>query len=856
MLSTAVSNVQNQFSPTTSAESRLSMSGKHALIVFFILLLVFASGVTALFYTALPFWINPQTVQKELIRSIETVTENPVTFSQTKMVYFPRPAVWFQDFIADWSGQREMHLEAKSLKIRLRILPLLFRQIKMGGFEVQAGRLTGTLGTVENVRFRLRPVPWQGSVIRFDMEGNLSPISKAFAAKGLFSYDASKEITWNAAGLEGNLSLRDFNVRELGVWLKPLPIRIENGQAVCEIKFSKQKENAFLQLSGQAGLDSFVYQVQSEDKISLSPSIKLGFIFDFKWNPFTEEFVIESSRLDSPIGALEAKGEGSFSTGQIQEIRVWGTQVALEEIPQYWIPLKKVIPSNFGFSGISNFEISLSDSWNHLSLHASWDLTPAILTYTHYFSKPKDFPLQAAFDLLLKGKQTLSGDFSLRFPEMTLKGTVKEFDVPARKGQINMITNKFPLKGWESTLIPLQNYVLDGQAKILGNWEGDFNDPKNLKTILNLTLDDARFQAANGSVISDVNLSLDYGTMGAGLKQARFTIGESVFQAEASVYHPFENPAAEAKISASQLKPSKVISILQEWAAGWLDPASAQTLEGIKGALQNPVLTREPIERFETELQYEKGKWMISRLVSEIYGGKLVLQGEADHGTESSGYKFDAQVDRVSLARVFAEGDQKESPLEGNLFLKGHFEGVKGKEQNWLDVSAGEGSLILTNGQFRAFDLMGAVSKLPELKALGPHVTGGTPFDDIHSAFSLKEKKVTMSPLTFVSPKLSAEGSGGVGLDGVLNYRLNVFLSGPLTKEIMEPLFGQGISNDGKQLGPISFLLSGRFATPEIQPDPELLPKFSEQFSKKKTQKVLTNFLPEDVLFERRASNS
>ncbi len=832
------------------------MSGKRTFITLLILSVVFFAGAAAFFYTVLPFWISSQTAQKELVRTIETFTENPAAFSQTKMVYFPRPAVWFQDFIADWSGQRKMHLEAKSLKVRLRILPLLFRQIKMGGLEIQAGRLTSTLGAVENVRFRLRPVPWQGSVMRFDMEGNLLPISKPFAAKGLFSYDASKEITWNAVGLEGNLSLRDFNVRELGVWLRQLPIRIENGQAVCEIKFNKQKDNDFLRFSGQADLENFVYQIQNEDKISLSSSIKLGFIFDLRWNPFTEEFVIDSSRLNSPIGILEAKGEGSLSTGQIQEIRVRGTQVALEGIPQYWIPFKKAIPSNLGFSGISNFEISLSDSWDHLSLHASWDLTPAILTYTHYFSKPKDSPLQAVFDLLLKGRQTLSGDFSLRFPEMSLKGTVTDFDVPARKGQINIITNKFPLKGWESTLIPLQNYTLDGQAKILGNWNGDFNDPKNLATILNLTLEDARFQAANGSVIDDVHLVLDYSAMGAGLKQARFTIGESVFQAEASVYHPFENPAAEAKISASQLKPSKVISILQEWAAGWLDPASVQALEGIKGALQNPLLTREPIEHFETELQYEKGKWMINRLVSEIYGGKLVLHGEVIHGGESPRYEIDAEADRFSLARLFAQGDQKESPVEGNLFLKGHFEGVKEKNRSWMDVSGGQGNFILTNGQFKTFDLMNSVSKLRELKSLSPHVTGTTFFDDMHSEFSLKDKKITMNKLTLISPKFSADGGGGLGLDGVLNYRLNVFLSEPLTQEIMEPLFGQGISNEGKQLGPISFLLSGRFTAPEMQPDPELLPQFSEQLSQKKTQKVLTNFLPEEILFERRESNS
>ncbi len=834
------------------------MNLRHSLITFFILSLVLSTGVALAFYTFLPLWVNPQTVQKELLHQMESFTENPCAFSQARMVYFPQVKMEFKDFTANWTGQKKMQLEAKSFKIGLRIFPLLLRKVKIGSIEMITGRWRSAPWTVENLQLKLRSAGWQEPAMRFELEGSLVPISKSLLAKGHLFYDSTKELNWNSAGLEGKLLVRSFNLREMGGWLEPLPLQIENGQVSGEIKFHKEKNNDFLELSGETSVQNFVYQIENEGKIALSSSINLGLNFDLSWNPQAEEFVIKSSRFDSPIGILEAEGQGSLGTGQIQEIRVRGTQIALDGIPQYWIPLKKAVPSNFGFSGISNFEISLRDTWDHLSLHASWDLTPVILTYTHYFSKPKDLPLQGTFDMLLKEKKTLSGDFSLRFPEMVLKGTLTDFDLETRQGQINIITNKFPLKGLESLLIPLQNFKPEGEAKILGNWNGNFNDPKNLQSILNLTVENGKFVKDNGMGIHDVNFSLDYGALGAILKQARFTLGESVFQGDISIYHPFENPAGEGKISASHLEPLKVISFLQEWTEGGDASGSLnrEALENLKSIFQNPFLTREPVERLEAEIQYSDRKWLIPRLESEIYGGKLSLEGEINNQGEAPSYKIDLELDRLSLARLLGQGIEKEAAVEGNLFLKSHFEGMKPKDQKWMEALQGEGNFILTNGRFKTFDLMSTLSKIPELKLLNPHVSGTTPFDDVHSELSLKNKKISMKKLALISPKLTVEGGGEMGLEGVLNYRLNVFLSTTLSREVLEPLFGQGISVEGKQLGPIALLLSGRLEKPEVQPDPELLPQFVEQLSRKKPQKALTNFLPEEVLFNPRASNS
>ena len=115
---------------------------------------------------------------------------------------------------------------------------------------------------------------------------------------------------------------------------------------------------------------------------------------------------------------------------------------------------------NTGFSGQSNLDLSLNGTLDHLSIHANWDLTPTLLTYARFFSKPKDIPLNVDLDLLLKDQEILSGDFSVRLKDTTLKGNLKGFDLASREGQWNFITNKFSLASWEPMIPPFENYLV------------------------------------------------------------------------------------------------------------------------------------------------------------------------------------------------------------------------------------------------------------------------------------------------------------------------------------------------------------------------------------------------------------
>ncbi len=102
---------------------------------------------------------------------------------------------------------------------------------------------------------------------------------------------------------------------------------------------------------------------------------------------------------------------------------------------------------------------------------------------------------------------------------------------------------------------------------------------------------------------------------------------------------------------------------------------------------------------------------------------------------------------------------------------------------------------------------------------------------------------------------LITKANGESSLDGILNYRLDVFLRAPLADDLLTRLLGSSSTGEDTPLGPIPFLVTGPLAKPELKPDPNLLAEFQDNLARKKTQKIFRHFLPEDLFFERRKSS-
>ena len=170
-------------------------------------------------------------------------------------------------------------------------------------------------------------------------------------------------------------------------------------------------------------------------------------------------------------------------------MRIAALSLRLEDLPKFLLPLKKILPFHLGFSGQSDLEMSMSGTWDHLAFQGNWDITPMLLSYGRYFSKPKDTPSDLAFDFLIKKGGVLTGDFSAKVENLVMKATTTDWDLRTGHGRINLITNKFNLEGWEKLVPLLEKYQIKGLIKILLNAEGNLFQAHEAKTALNLTLE-------------------------------------------------------------------------------------------------------------------------------------------------------------------------------------------------------------------------------------------------------------------------------------------------------------------------------------------------------------------------------
>jgi hypothetical protein len=511
-----------------------------------------------------------------------------------------------------------------------------------------------------------------------------------------------------------------------------------------------------------------------------------------------------------------------------------------------------VLPTEVGFSGESEFVLSLQGTWDYLSLHGSWDLTPAVLTYGKFFSKPKDFPMGITCDLILKAGSFLSGDFSVRIHETTTKGALVGLDPKTGIGELTLLTNKFALKGWETLLTPFAGYEISGFAKILTHWKGVLNEINKTDKMLNLTLEDAALVSSTGRGIRGVKALLDMSSLSLRLKDTSFEIGGSPVQVEAEIYNLRENPQGGVQITSARLDPFALLDNLKaltplfplQGSPGYpnLEKARAR-LAKMEKTLQRFFPNALVLEEVWLDLKVGPGKLALENLSFQALEGNFRLRGQTEWPSEKPNFWLEAELDKMSLARYFEGIGRPEKILEGNLFFKGRFQGQGLKSDEISENLTGEGTLAIANGDWRSLDLMGPLGKLDVFQRGGATppllpAMPSTPFHDLKAGWRFGKGKFDTDDFLLNSEYLWVEGRGNLTLEGIFNSRLEVYLSKPLTAQVLDS-WGMREKQEGRQLGPLPFLLLGKFSQAEVRADDQRMKTFLEAVRARKFRKIL-----------------
>ena len=744
-----------------------------------------------------------------------------LTFQEAKMVWTPLPALRLKRLRLESMENTFSAWTAEEARIPFRLFPLLWDHVQFSGIHFRGGEgqwgripLQGVEGKVRGLGFR-RSASFEGKAKGADGKEILQ-------GRGKFSFENQGENFWKGLGLKGEIRVSSFSLTE-GLSpevLSRLSPPFQKSQWNGLIRLNKEKTNEAV--TGTAQFEARNLSVPNVPDFSLTGEGLLS------WNLRTGLFEFKQVLFKSPFGEINASGIWNAETREIKEARFVGRKMLLENALRAFPGLNRALPLETGISGESEFDLTLRGSWDYLSFHASWNLTSAELTYRKIFSKPKDFPMNVNLDLLLKEGSHLSGDLSARVGNATVKGALVELDVKSGQGEVTLLTNKFDLKNWVPLLRPVAPATVSGEAKVLFSARGDLFHLRQVeKKMLNLTLDRVRFLRANGRGLEEGTAHIDWSPLNLRVKEAVFKLGGSSFQVQAEIFDFDKNPRGTFQVLSPRVEVEPFLQNLEELPVTNLFQKILPSWPRIEKEVRHFFPSGVPLEEFTLKGNVEPNKLTLEKMEFRALAGGFRIQGERDRSGGRSGFSLGIQLDQVSLARAFEAMGRPDEGLEGNLFFTGQFA-----------AEGGKGSLSVTNGEWHSLDLSGPIKNLNGFDAFLPGSSGTTPFHDLKAEWRFKGGRFETDELLLHTGDHWAEGKGNLSLAGILNARLDVYLSEAWTEKLLHSWKSEETS-EGRWLGPIPLLIVGNLTKPEVKADDRALAPFLESIRDRRFRRAL-----------------
>jgi hypothetical protein len=826
------------------------MKKSQALLLSAVLLLVFfVSGLWFQSHRLLP----SEKLHELLMQKIQGLTAGALKYQNVRVGYFPQPKLVFEH--VQWTfADRPLIVEAEKIQFDFNILPLLFGRVEPAAFYAQSGKaeisLPGLnfLNPVRFENFSLRVGAVRPKIpIPFYFTTDLAGKPDALVMKGNVVLDSVEKWNWERASGYVFVELKQLSLGDTVQGPAPDPKRsflLKGGQIDTSVEIKKKAQEVFLELNVVGAGKGLSYEVSQGNAWVALPALDAEWRVTAAWNNDTAELKLHKGLIKLPFGEIETNGSMKLNTGEISEMHVAGSDMAIEDILKYWPDLGKVLPFDIGFSGPGKWALSMEGTLDHLSIHFGWDLARALLSYGRYFTKPKDVPLDLSFDLLLQKGAKLGGDFAVKFKELSMKGNLKDLDLKTGEGQLNLITNKFPLSGWEQYIPALQGYKLGGDAKLMSNWRGDLRKLEKAEHIFNLTFDKVSWTVPEGPGFRNASLSLDYSPLMMEGRQMQFEIGGSSFVADLRIEGLPEKPQVVLKVSAGELKP------LEVWqaAAALLkrkEGTETDALGRVKEFMQTICPKDQILKNVLADIHYEKSVWNVPSLRFEGYGGKAELKGALNLSGKEPEYNFGGEFHGVDLGLFLSRQDAAQKVLEGALDLKCTGTGTGWGPEAWRKSLAGQGEWTLKNGKFLTFDLKDALSTIEPLQGLGEVRSSLKDFDSMNFNWKLAEGKVTTDNLLVKSKDFVMDGEGTLGFDGLANFRTDVFLPIEIAAKLLPKMASSLKKNPKAHWGPIPMLFSGSLLAPELKPVPAPAAELKEKILKGKAKDFLCEIVTE-----------
>ncbi len=793
------------------------------------------------FLSSLPFLVHSDYLEGLINQAIQRQTSYSIAFKGIRVSFFPTPIVNIEHVeLTPQEGKDLPLVKADRVSLRPSIFSLLIGKpaVAHGNFkEADVHYTLRDKDFVKTISLTDADIDFWNVVsnkpVRFKIKGKFlsdsENVNMSGTFKSNFEHFKSKDLASKVLIQVSSVDLK----KAMGWWGGQLPFAFDQGLLGISIQLLKSEGTSNLDLKGTVNIDKLIYQIPPKPVTTMPADYKLE--FDTTLDLDTGVLEIKQGSLEAPFGGpFELDGSFNLFTGSLNEILVKTRSLRLETLPQYILSVEQVLPVNLGFSGETQVDFYLKGEPELFLINLNADLTNTSLAYSKYFSKPSGIPLTFKSDMKLATGRALRGDFELDFEQAALKGSLVGIDLVTGEGEITILTNKFQIDGWQKYFPLLRQFELGGEIKLLTNLKGNLNKPAEIRAMNNITLNSLHALAANGAQIKNLSGSLDSGPMDSELKDLRFEIGATPFFVEGKMFQQPE-PKWLIDVSAPKIDMADFISQVRK-AAEAVDPETKTDWNSIENSVRQIFSPSEVIEQFETQFAFDGKQFLIPKMKFLVFGGSVSGRAAYDASKQipTSFVEFDIQ--RLSLSRM--QSSKTEPIIFGNLFSYATLTELGPFDEGWLSRLQGKGSFSVTNGELHTVDLLGGLGQIAQLAPLESVKSGVTRFDDIRGDFEIHDQKVTTQNMMLISEDFQTEAQGDVGFNGMLNFRLSVYLSPALSQRI-SPRIGENA-----RLGPIPVLIVGPVSQPQIRQDPMLITSFLQSLVQEQFSNITSQFLP------------
>jgi hypothetical protein len=695
----------------------------------------------------------------------------------------------------------------------------------------------GPTPTEKNVFFRFADINGKvshltlGKPIDYDIEGNFGNEISVCRSKGTFLLTRDDLVLrWSTS--ETTIENGDLELVRLLCGYFGYPLSFEQGTINGVIKV---KQRGFsIATDSDLVVKELIYTETFAGKERRSIPFDAAFagiaVVDL------EKQAVRFENADVTLKDSKIRLSGDITGGDqpYWDLTLYSEKTSLDTLPLIFPALSENLPYNVGFSGTVVFDIVAKRTADNDSFVGNFDLGQAVLTFMDFFSKSQGLPTHVNAHFYSSDQTVYEGDATVLVGDMNLKATVTKFDLSRQKLEGSFLTNNFDINNWDNVVTLLKDRAPSGTIKVFGAGALDFKDLKAssynggivLDTVSCVLDEDLALKNVVSSILIDnekiftdslrfnVNDSRLDGSFRVSLKPTMaidvLLAGNELDLSFCDKYFAYASPAewrkdvqkkvieASSKASAESEKANAGALAGTSSTSGPTPPSTESIQETLKKEMSqasqfvisfgNVYLLGNALKNVSVRVKEQSGLMVMEEGDFEIAEGKGTVQATFNVKSllapQAGDFGGKLTVRGLDINQLQGYLQEASAALGGradiDVTLQGS--GVGGDIARSLN---GDGSVIITQGQFKKMDFMEILSKFDFLLNLGDKATGSTDFSRFEYIFKVFNARVDSDHIKLYSPLYDCDGMGTYAFDGGINYRINVVLNESLSRAFM-----------------------------------------------------------------------